>query len=244
MEVLKIAGIKIEGLDKSYSISEKNINVLTGMNINLDDSCITVVLGKSGCGKTTFLRIVSGLEQADKGSITFEKQQKTGIIFQEPRLMPWLTIWQNIVFGLNKNEIIEEKIDSLIEKTGLKGFEGAYPKQLSGGMQQRAALARVLAYDAEYILMDEPFAALDYFTRKAMQEELLRIWESDKKGVLFVTHSIDEALVLGQRIVIFQDGRVKKEYNLQEFLYPRNLLSEEIIELKKNIILNIDEVSN
>lgn len=240
MEVLKIAGIKIQNLYKTYHVQEKEVPVLRGLELTLDTTCITVILGKSGCGKTTFLRVVSGLESMDDGTIEAEKTEKMGIVFQEPRLMPWLTIWQNITFGLKRNQVRREEIVRLIEMTGLTGFEKAYPAQLSGGMQQRAALARVLAYDASYILMDEPFAALDYFTRKAMQDELLRIWKNQEKGVLFVTHSIDEALVLGHRILIFEDGICKKKYDLRDQPFPRNLLSAEMIEIKKDILTNIE----
>lgn len=215
--------------------------MLQGLDLDLDVSCITVILGRSGCGKTTFLRIVSGLEGYDSGTIQREGQIKTGIVFQEPRLMPWLTVWQNIIFGLKRGEVDEDAIDGLIKMTGLTGFEKAYPSQLSGGMQQRAALARALSYDPSYILMDEPFAALDYFTRKLMQDELLRIQEKNKKGVLFVTHSIDEALTLGHRIVIFEDGGCKTVYDLRDHRYPRDLLSGEMIQIKKDIIEKIGE---
>lgn len=217
--------------------------VLQNLDLCLDMNQITVVLGQSGCGKTTLLRIVAGLETADGGEVEFEEKTKTGIMFQESRLMPWLNVRQNITFGLKKKEIREVVIDHLISMTGLRGFEGAYPSQLSGGMQQRTALARVLAYDAAYILMDEPFAALDYFTRKKMQDELLKIWQENQKGVLFVTHSIDEALVLGHRIVILEEGKRKKEYDLSNHWYPRDLLSADMIEIKKDIIANIEEKS-
>lgn len=239
--MLTIAGIKVESLYKSYQISGQSVEVLKNLELLLDTSCITVILGRSGCGKTTFLRVVSGLETKDSGSITFENKIKTGMIFQEPRLMPWLNVWQNITLGLKKKGIQPETITQLIEITGLTGFEQAYPSQLSGGMQQRVALARVLAYDASYILMDEPFAALDYFTRKSMQDELLRIQQAQKTGILFVTHSIDEALTLGHNIVIFEKGKCKQNYNLSWCPYPRDLLSPDIIALKRDIITNIEK---
>lgn len=239
--MLTIAGVNIIELNKNYRVADQSVPVLKNLNLCLDMEKITVVLGQSGCGKTTLLRIVSGLEQADSGQVRFDREAKTGIVFQESRLMPWLNVWQNITFGLCKNEIQESVIDHLITMTGLTGFESAYPSQLSGGMQQRTALARVLAYDASYILMDEPFAALDYFTRKKMQDELLKIWEENHRGVLFVTHSIDEALVLGHAVVILENGRSKKEYNLSNHGYPRDLLAPDMIEIKKDIITNIEE---
>lgn len=241
MGVLEIAGVEIRDLYKTYKVADKEISVLKGLDLKLEVSCITVILGRSGCGKTTLLRLVSGLEDRDNGEIIFDGEIKTGIVFQEPRLMPWLNVWQNITFGLKKSRINEVEIEKLIQMTGLKGFERAYPSQLSGGMQQRTALARALSYDPSYILMDEPFAALDYFTRKAMQEELLRIQRENRKGVLFVTHSIDEALILGHRIVIMEDGKCKKEYDLMNQTYPRDLLSADMIEIKKDIIEKIGE---
>lgn len=239
--MLKIAGIKITNLCKSYPISGKFLPVLNRLNLELDTSGITVILGKSGCGKTTLLRVISGLEHPDQGQLLFETSVKTGIVFQEPRLMPWLNIRQNIAFGLRRSQVQWEHLQHLIEMTGLQGFEEAYPSQLSGGMQQRAALARVLAYDADYILMDEPFAALDYFTRKTMQKELFNIQQANKKGILFVTHSIDEALILGHKLVILEGGVCKKEYELKNQPYPRDLLSPDMIEIKKDIMNKIGE---
>jgi len=241
MGVLEIAGVKIRNLYKTYQVAEKRVPVLKGLDMDLDVFCITVILGKSGCGKTTFLRIVSGLEDYDEGEISLDGEIKFGIVFQEPRLMPWLNVLQNITFGLKRKEIDQEKMKELIAMTGLSGFEKAYPAQLSGGMQQRTALARALSYDPSYILMDEPFAALDYFTRKSMQDELLRIQRENKKGVLFVTHSIDEALVLGHRIVILEDGKCGAQFDLTNQAYPRNLLSSDMIEIKKQIIEKIGE---
>lgn len=220
-------------------MSGSAVRVLNDLNLQMDDGKITVILGKSGCGKTTFLRIVSGLEKADGGDIKFREDVKIGMVFQEPRLMPWLTVWKNITFGMKKKEIDAKRIRQLVEMTSLAGFEGAYPSQLSGGMQQRAALARALAYDPSLILMDEPFAALDYFTRKTMQEELLRIHKVNEMGVIFVTHSIDEALMLGQKLVIFENGKNKKEYDLSSMAFPRDLLDGDMIKIKRDIVKNI-----
>ncbi len=236
MEVLTIAGVKIETLCKNYQVADKQLPVLNGLTAEFPEESITVILGRSGCGKTTLLRILGGLEGYDSGCLTVPHHSKIGMVFQEPRLMPWLTVWKNIVFGLPKNRVSEQAVHALIETVGLSGFEKAYPAQLSGGMQQRAALARALAYDPELILMDEPFAALDYFTRETMQNELIRIYSLQKKSVVFVTHSIDEALLIGQKIFILDHGRAEREFFLSGFPHPRELLSPELIGIKKEII--------
>ena len=160
--------------------------------------------------------------------------------------MPWLTVERNISFGLRKQEKKENvgRIREIIRTVGLEGFEKAYPSQLSGGMKQRAALARALAYRPSFIMMDEPFAALDYFTREQMQKELLRVQRTEQCSILFVTHSIDEALLLGNRIAVIEGGRVKKEYRVEEGERDRgrNLLEEPFIELKKNILKQLEDV--
>ena len=206
------------------------------MNAFLPQNSINVILGKSGCGKTTFLRILANLEQYDQGEVLINSDEKISFVFQEPRLMPWLSVAQNITFGLEKQNINVEEIDELMNLIGLKKFEKAYPHQLSGGMQQRVALARALAYDPSIILMDEPFAALDYFTREAMQKELIRIYQLKKKSIIFVTHSIEEAIAIGQNIFVFNEGRIHAQFNLEQYEYPRDVLSPSLIEIKKEIL--------
>ena len=232
-----IAGVKVEYLYKSYKLeNNKKVDVLCDLNLHFNSDGITVIIGKSGCGKTTFLRLLSGLEKPDSGNIIFEKKEKIGIVFQEARLMPWLSCRKNISFGLSNKTLDSNYIDYLIDLVGLKGFEDAYPNQLSGGMQQRSSLARALAYNPSMILMDEPFAALDFFTRDTMQKELLRIQKASKKGIVFVTHNIDEAILLGQKIVVFDDGLVKKQYDLSNYSYGRDLISHSILNIKKDIL--------
>lgn len=242
--------MRIRDLCKKYQVAGKEIKVLDHLNLDVDDHGITVVLGRSGCGKTTLLRLTAGLEKADGGSVERGDEgaagdcpcgmPKTGVIFQEPRLMPWLTIGDNILFGTVKAKDRKRRkncgLDRLLELTKLQGFENAYPSQLSGGMQQRAALARALAYEPDYLLMDEPFAALDYFTRRQMQQELLRIHQTEQKGILFVTHSIDEALTIGKKVVILEGGGCKKEYGLEEIPYPRDMLSDRLVGIKRDVI--------
>lgn len=232
--------IQLKHIEKSFQVEDENLEVLKDFNLTIPHHAITVVLGKSGCGKTTLLRIIGGLDKDFKGSITYPEKAKTAIVFQEPRLMPWLTVWKNIVFGLKKKDIQVDKIKELIAITGLTGFENVLPSQLSGGMGQRTAIARALAVSPEFLLMDEPFAALDYFTRSSMQKALLDIHEKTDCGVLFITHSIEEALTIGDHIVVIENKQVKKVYHLREKPENRNLLSKEMADLKEDILQNIN----
>lgn len=247
-EVWKIAEIRLKKLEKSFEVSKNRHPVLRQFSTNLDTEKITVILGRSGCGKTTLLRILAGLESLDGGEILFEKPEKLGVVFQEPRLMPWLTLEQNILFGADKKkyskEQRKEKAAALLKLTGLEKFGNAYPDQLSGGMMQRAALGRALACDVSYLLMDEPFAALDHFTRQTMQKEFLRICTDEQMGVLFVTHSVDEALLLGNEILVMENGKVGSRFDVGEKVtYPRDLLSEEMIEIKRKILITLENKS-
>jgi sulfonate transport system ATP-binding protein len=223
-EVWKIAEIRLKQLEKSFEVSKNRYSVLRQFSTELDTEKITVILGRSGCGKTTLLRILAGLEGLDRGEILFEKQEKLGVVFQEPRLMPWLTLEQNILFGADKKKYsknqLKERAEGLLKLTGLEKFGNAYPDQLSGGMMQRAALGRALACDVSYLLMDEPFAALDHFTRQTMQKEFLRICAEERMGALFVTHSVDEALLLGDEILIMENGKVGRWFDIGKCHIP------------------------
>lgn len=233
-----MAGISLLDIHKKYQLESNTINVLSGINLNIPENKITVILGKSGCGKTTLLRLVGGLESFDKGNILNSNLKKSTFVFQEPRLMPWLNVRKNIAFGIKDSN--SKIIDELITIVGLNGFENAYPSQLSGGMQQRTAIARALAYEPSFVMMDEPFAALDYFTREQMQKELIKIQNKTNCGMLFVTHSIDEALLIAHKIVIIDYGKVSFTYDLKEDNKDRNLLDENFIELKKEILKNLE----
>jgi len=231
-----MAGIELRNIQKAYTAGERNLDVLNGIDLKLPEKSITVILGRSGCGKTTLLRLVGGLEEPDAGEIIFDVDHKTAFVFQESRLMPWLTVWDNVKFGLKKQEWDEKVIQGIIDTVGLGGFEKSYSNQLSGGMQQRVAIARALAYEPSFIMMDEPFAALDFFTREQMQKELLRLQRERGVSILFVTHSIDEALLLGHKIVVVENGLIKEEFLVEESNEERNLLEPKFIELKKRII--------
>ena len=229
--------IEISNLSKHFFIGEKRIDVLRELSLNIKKDKITVILGRSGCGKTTLLRLIAGLESVSQGEIKFKEQAKIGFVFQEARLMPFLNVYENIVFPLKKHEIEVEKIDSLISMIGLSDFKFAAVSQLSGGMSSRVSLARVLAYEANLILMDEPFAALDAFTRASMQAEILKIQAG--KTILFVTHNIDEALFLADEIILLEKGGIKSSYELSNLARPRDLLSDELIAIKRKILSEI-----
>lgn len=235
-----MAGIELKDVKKIYNVENRVITVLNGIHLQIPEKSITVILGRSGCGKTTLLRIVGGLEEADAGDITFDTAHKTAFVFQESRLMPWMNVWDNVRFGLKREKYDKQMIQNIIEMVGLNSFEKAYPHQLSGGMQQRVAIARALAFQPSFILMDEPFAALDYFNRNQMQNELIRLQADCGASILFVTHSIDEALLLGHKIVVIESGQIKAEFLIEANHEERKLLEPKFIELKKKIIEQLD----
>ena len=195
-------------------------------DLTVDDNDFITILGPSGCGKSTLLRIVAGLEKPSTGRVLLDSQQverpgpDRGMVFQSYTLFPWLTVRENIHFGARATP---EIADTLIGKVGLRGFENHYPKMLSGGMQQRTALARALANDPKILLLDEPFGALDNQTRALMQELLLGIWEADTKTVLFVTHDIDEAIFMANRVAVMsaRPGRIKATLEI-DLPHPRH----------------------
>ena len=195
-------------------------------DLEVQDNDFICILGPSGCGKSTLLRIVAGLDTPTTGRVLLDGSPVVapgadrGMVFQSYTLFPWLTVKENILFGSRSTE---EKAVALIEKVGLRGFENHYPKMLSGGMQQRTALARALANDPKILLLDEPFGALDNQTRALMQELLLGIWEADRTTVLFVTHDIDEAIFMANRVAVMsaRPGRIKSEVRI-ELQHPRH----------------------
>jgi len=189
------------------------------------------IIGPSGCGKSTLLRIIAGLDTATSGSVTFDgppnPDRKFGFVFQEPVLLPWLTTLENIRFPLDTAGMARAEAEAvardLLHRVGLDGFEKALPRELSGGMRQRTAIARALSYDPSVLLMDEPFGALDLLTRDRLNDELLSIWSATGKTVLFVTHSVEEAAYLSDRVVVMsaRPGRVRRVYEV-DLPRPRN----------------------
>ncbi len=212
------AKIRVDGVVKRFG----DVLALGPCTLEVYPNEFLCIIGPSGCGKTTLLRVVDGLIVPEEGSVWIDGQRVTGprpdvaMVFQHFGLFPWKTVWDNVAYGLRlqgrpKAEV-QERVPKFIELMGLRGFEHKYPYQLSGGMQQRVGIARALAVDPEVLLMDEPFGALDAQTRELMQEELLRVWRIHRKTVMFVTHSIDEAILLGDRIVVMsrRPGRVRE----------------------------------
>ena len=232
-------GIELQHIHKEFLVDGTPLTVFEDLSLTIPRDGITVVLGKSGCGKTTLLRIIGGLDPDYRGTVSLPEGTRTAIVFQEPRLMPWLTVQKNITFGLKRQEIDPDRVRELLELTGLRGFENAKPAQLSGGMEQRTAIARALAVDPDFLLMDEPFAALDYFTRVAMQQALLDIHRKNDCGVLFITHSIEEALRLGDHIVVLRDKGIRKVYHLTE--RAEDPADPAMLDLKEDILIQINE---
>jgi NitT/TauT family transport system ATP-binding protein len=225
-------GRKLETRDLSKSFGD--LEALKNINVAVDEGEFISIVGPSGCGKTTFLRMVAGLESASSGTILMDGKPVTGpsgnrgFVFQNDSLLPWRTVLHNALIGPEVAGRVGEREHKftldLLKLVGLAGFENYYPRQLSGGMRQRVNLARALAIDPDVLLMDEPFASLDAQTREIMQTELLRIWEQGRKTVLFVTHQIDEAVFLSDRVLVFarRPGRLQESVNI-EIPRPRDL---------------------
>ncbi|MBP3233373.1 MAG: ABC transporter ATP-binding protein [Eubacterium sp.] len=222
--------IEIKNVNKTFDQGKGEVtNVLKDINLEIKEGEFICLLGHSGCGKSTLLRIIAGLERSYEGEAFIDGKKiegpslDKGLVFQDHRLFPWFTVEQNIGYGMDeKLENREERIKELIKLVGLEGFEKQHPKQLSGGMSQRVAIARALINKPSLLLLDEPFGALDALTRINMQNEILRIWKSEKNTMVMVTHDIDEAVALSNRIVILgQRGTGIKRIVNVDLSYPR-----------------------
>lgn len=225
--------LQVRGVSRRFSSNHGETLALQATDLDVGENDFITLLGPSGCGKSTLLRIVAGLDHPSSGEVLLDGRRvegpgaDRGMVFQSYTLFPWLTVQDNVCFGLRERGLPRsqqlEIARDFIAKVGLAGFENHYPKQLSGGMQQRTALARALANQPRMLLMDEPFGALDHQTRELMQELLLGIWEQQRKTVIFVTHDIDEAVFLGSRVVVMsaRPGRIKLDRKV-ELAHPRH----------------------
>ena len=241
--------VSIQGIEKKYNTRKGEVVALNGVNFDIKENEFICVIGPSGCGKSTLLNIIAGLLEPTAGQILVDGKpiQGTGtdrgVVFQQYALFPWLTVKKNVEFGLKLKGLSKDECDSIAMKylkmVELEKFADSYPKELSGGMKQRVAIARAYAMNPEVLLMDEPFGALDAQTRTQLQTELLKAWQEENKTCFFVTHDIEEAIVLATRVVIMsaRPGRIKEVVDI-DIPYPRDQetkMSERFIELKNHI---------
>lgn len=252
---LMSAKITISGVGKRYQSRQGEVVALAGVDLTVAPGEFMCIVGPSGCGKSTLLRMLAGIGRYDEGAITLtDNAQSAGIatgqsastrpltamVFQEYALFPWRTVLDNVAFGLEMRHIDRKTrrtvAQEYLAKVGLARFAGAFPHQLSGGMKQRVAIARALANDPAILLMDEPFAALDAQTRQLMQEELLRIWEAERKTVVYITHSLEEAVMLGDRVALMtaRPGRIKQIYAI-DLPRPRTLALRTTVQFNQQV---------
>lgn len=236
-------GIALQRVSKWFG----DLHVLEEVSLEVPQGRFGVIVGPSGCGKSTILRMVAGLERPEYGQVLKDGKPVRGpgpdrmLIFQEHALFPWRTVVGNVAFGLELAGVSpaerSRRVAAVLARVGLQGFEGYYPHQLSGGMRQRAAIARALVMDPEVLLLDEPFGALDAMTRLVMQNELLRLWQGSGKTVLMVTHDIEEAIYLADRLFVMshRPGRVLRQIDV-ELPRPRSRTDAEIVRLREDVL--------
>jgi NitT/TauT family transport system ATP-binding protein len=225
--------IHIANLTKQFPTKDGIFTAIDNISLDIAPGTFFVIVGPSGCGKTTLLRILAGLEKPSSGTIEVHAEHpgkpSNSMVFQGDSIFPWMSVWDNAAYGLKMRGVPEAEIRDIVghylSKTGLTKFAKRYPYQLSGGMKQRVSIARAFANDPEILLMDEPFSALDEQNKTLLQEEVLRIWEEDKKTVVFITHSVDEAVTLSDKIMVMSahPGKVKAMIDVP-FPRPRNVL--------------------
>ncbi|MCR8631764.1 MULTISPECIES: ABC transporter ATP-binding protein [Paenibacillus] len=242
--------IEIDQLNKTFRTPQGPVQALKEIRLHVKPGEFVTVIGPSGCGKSTLLKIIAGLDTDHNGQVLLEKHRidrpsiEKGFIFQEHRLFPWLTVEKNIAADLPlKNPDVRKRVDEMIELVRLQGFEKAYPRELSGGMSQRVAIARALMRNPKVLLLDEPFGALDAFTRSHMQEVLLDIWVRNKTTMILVTHDIDEAIFLANRVVIMnaRPGTIRKLVPI-DLPYPRKKASSSFQELRHLVLSEFEKV--
>lgn len=244
--------IQIKGLGKDFCHNKKKTEVLVDINLNISDGDFISLLGPSGCGKSTLLNLIAGLEKQSKGEVVVDGQPVKGpgrdrvMVFQEAALFPWLSVLDNVMFGLKIAGCNKKKAHDMAQEclsmVHLSRFTHVYPHELSGGMRQRVAIARALVMDAKYLLMDEPFGALDEQTKLLLHSELQEIWQRTKKTIIFVTHGIHEAVQLSNRVVLLgtRPGRIKKEFSIP-YSYPRSQGNPDLARIEGQIFEELKE---
>jgi len=247
--------IDIQQLHKQYEVKGAPLKVLQDINLSIRPGEFIAIVGASGCGKSTLLRLLIGLEDQHEGELLLDNQPirgtslDRGIVFQEHRLFPWLTVTENVALGLlnapGTQAAKDKSVQEHIALVGLKGFETAYPYQLSGGMSQRVAIARALVNRPEVLLLDEPFGALDALTRTRLQQELQRIWQAEGITAILVTHDVEEAVYLGDRIVVMEPrpGRIKRIVDVP-LARPRDRVSTEFVAIKDDVLSEFEHEIN
>lgn len=245
----RVTKLKIDNVKKVYSTRNGEMTALNGVNLEIKENEFICVVGPSGCGKSTLLNIIAGLDTPSSGAVYMDDKKiegtgtERGVVFQQYALFPWMTVLKNVMFGLKlqgKSDAQAKEIAmKYIKAVQLEDFVNHYPKELSGGMKQRVAIARAYAVNPEVLLMDEPFGALDAQTRTQLQTELLKTWENERKTCFFITHDVDEAIILAQRVIIMsaRPGRIKEIVDI-DIPYPRDQetkMSPRFMELKNHI---------
>ncbi len=240
--------LRVQGVNKVFTRDGKSVNVLEDIDLEIRDGEFVCLLGPSGCGKSTLLNIVAGFTPPTSGQVYIDGEPVTGpdprriFVFQERGVFPWLTVEGNIGFGLFRLPPKEKarRIAHYVKLVGLSGFEQAYPAELSGGMKQRLEVARALAVNPDMLFLDEPFGALDSITRLLMRSELLRIWEAEKKTILFVTHDIEESVQLADRVVVMSARPAKIQRVVEiDIPHPRDISSPRYLKLRDGIFEEI-----
>jgi sulfonate transport system ATP-binding protein len=240
----------VQELNKTFATPSGDVIALNRIGLQVKQGEFITIIGPSGCGKSTLLKIVAGLDTRYEGTVLLNGKPidgpsiEKGFIFQEPRLFPWLTVEKNIAANLSlRKPEVRKRVDELIELVRLKGFEQSYPRELSGGMAQRVAIARALLRSPDILLLDEPFGALDAFTRSHMQEVLLDIWQKNRTTMLFVTHDLDEAVFLGERVVIMnpRPGHIRNILPI-DLPYPRKRSGSAFQELRHKVLSEFEKV--
>ncbi len=241
--------LKIDNVVKEYEGRNGKTVALNGVNLDIKENEFICVVGPSGCGKSTLLNIIAGLHEPTSGAAYLDGKKiegtgvERGVVFQQYALFPWRTVLKNVMFPLEMKKTPKAEAEAIalkyIKAVGLEGFENSYPKELSGGMKQRVAIARAYAADPEVLLLDEPFGALDAQTRVQLQTELLETWQKEKKTCFFITHDVDEAIILAQRVIIMsaRPGRIKKIVDV-DIPYPRTQATKtdpRFLELKTEV---------